>query len=199
MAIFRHIQTAFWKDPKIIEDMTPEDRLFFLYILTNPSTTQIGVYNITKKQMAFELGYSIEVINSLVNRFENQHNVIRYNEETREICIINWGKYNLNKGGKPIVDCVKKEVSQVKDKSLLKIIADKIEKHEIKDIFIQAYDNNDTSTIGVQKEEEKEKQKENKKEKEKESGEKEYEYSSQKPTIEQLEKARQLMQSRKQV
>ena len=197
MAIFRHIQTAFWKDPKIIEDMTPEDRLFFLYILTNPSTTQIGVYNITKKQMAFELGYSIEVINSLVNRFENQHNVIRYNEETREICIINWGKYNLNKGGKPIVDCVKKEVSQVKDKSLLKIIADKIEKNEIKDIFIQAYDNNDTSTIGVQKEEEKEKQKENKKEKE--TGEKEYEYSSQKPTIEQLEKARQLMQSRKQV
>ena len=197
MAIFRHIQTAFWKDPKIIEDMTPEDRLFFLYILTNPSTTQIGVYNITKKQMAFELGYSIEVINSLVNRFENQHNVIRYNEETREICIINWGKYNLNKGGKPIVDCVKKEVSQVKDKSLLKIIADKIEKNEIKDIFIQAYDNNDTSTISTQKEKEKEKQKENKKEKE--SGEKEYEYSSQKPTIEQLEKARQLMQSRKQV
>ena len=197
MAIFRHIQTAFWKDPKIIEDMTPEDRLFFLYILTNPSTTQIGVYNITKKQMAFELGYSIEVINSLVNRFENQHNVIRYNEETREICIINWGKYNLTKGGKPIVDCVKKEVSQVKDKSLLKIIADKIEKHEIKDIFIQAYDNNDTSTISTQKEKEKEKQKENKKEKE--SGEKEYEYSSQKPTIEQLEKARQLMQSRKQV
>ena len=197
MAIFRHIQTAFWKDPKIIEDMTPEDRLFFLYILTNPSTTQIGVYNITKKQMAFELGYSIEVINSLMHRFENQHNVIRYNEETREICIINWGKYNLNKGGKPIVDCVKKEVSQVKDKSLLKLIADKTEKHEIKDIFIQAYDNNDTSTIGVQKEEEKEKQKENKKEKE--SGEKEYEYSSQKPTIEQLEKARQLMQSRKQV
>ena len=197
MAIFRHIQTAFWKDPKIIEDMTPEDRLFFLYILTNPSTTQIGVYNITKKQMAFELGYSIEVINSLVNRFENQHNVIRYNEETREICIINWGKYNLNKGGKPIIDCVKKEVSQVKDKSLLKIIADKIEKNEIKDIFIQAYDNNDTSTIGVQKEEEKEKQKENKKEKE--TGEKEYEDSSQKPTIEQLEKARQLMQSRKQV
>ena len=197
MAIFRHIQTAFWKDPKIIEDMTPEDRLFFLYILTNPSTTQIGVYNITKKQMAFELGYSIEVINSLVNRFENQHNVIKYNEETREICIINWGKYNLNKGGKPIVDCVKKEVSQVKDKSLLKIIADKIEKNEIKDIFIQAYDNNDTSTISTQKEKEKEKQKENKKEKE--SGEKEYEYSSQKPTIEQLEKARQLMQSRKQV
>lgn len=197
MAIFRHIQTAFWKDPKIIEDMTPEDRLFFLYILTNPSTTQIGVYNITKKQMAFELGYSIEVINSLVNRFENQHNVIRYNEETREICIINWGKYNLNKGGKPIIDCVKKEVSQVKDKSLLKIIADKIEKHEIKDIFIQAYDNNDTSTISTQKEKEKEKQKENKKEKE--TGEKEYEYSSQKPTIEQLEKARQLMQSRKQV
>ena len=197
MAIFRHIQTAFWKDPKIIEDMTPEDRLFFLYILTNPSTTQIGVYNITKKQMAFELGYSIEVINSLVNRFENQHNVIRYNEETREICIINWGKYNLNKGGKPIIDCVKKEVSQVKDKSLLKLIADKTEKHEIKDIFIQAYDNNDTSTISTQKEKEKEKQKENKKEKE--SGEKEYEYSSQKPTIEQLEKARQLMQSRKQV
>ena len=91
---------------------------------------------------------------------------------------------------------MKKEVSQVKDKSLLKLIADKTEKEDIKEIFIKA-SSNDTSTIGVQKEEEKEKQKENKKEKE--TGEKEYEDSSQKPTIEQLEKARQLMQSRKQI
>ncbi|MGL5752706.1 MAG: hypothetical protein ACRCXT_19365 [Paraclostridium sp.] len=198
MAIFRHIQTAFWKDPKIIEDMTPEDRLFFLYILTNPSTTQIGIYNITKKQIAFELGYSTEVINSLIHRFENQHKVIRYNEETREICIVNWGKYNLNKGGKPIIDCVTKEVGQVKDKTLLKLVAHKIEKEEIKVIFTKAYDTyNDTPTISTQKEKEKEKQKENKKEKE--IGEKEYGNNNERPTTEQLEKARSFMQSRKQV
>lgn len=194
MAIFRHIQTEFWKDPKVIEEMTPEDKLFFLYILTNPSTTQIGIYKITKKQMAFDLGYSTETVNSFVHRFENQHKIIKYNEDTREIAIVNWGKYNLNKGGKPIIDCVKKEIAQVKDKSLLKIIADKIEKEDIKELFINFDDTyNDTLPIGVQKENKKEKQKE----KEYKTGEKEYENKNERPTAEQLKKARLFMQNRK--
>ena len=60
MAKYRMVRTEFWKNPIVMEEMSPEDRYFYLYLLTNPQTTQIGIYRITKKQMAFDLGYSIE-------------------------------------------------------------------------------------------------------------------------------------------
>lgn len=174
MALFRHVRTEFWKDAKVLEEMTPEDKLFFLYILTNGNTTQIGIYKIPKKQMAFELGYSVESINTLIDRFENHYKVIRYNPKTRELAIKRWGKYNLVKGGKPIIDCVKKEVTEVKDKSLLAYVAQYIHKEEIKKEFEKLIDDtyhdslDSIYTIGGQKE------KENKNKKEKEN-ENEYE------------------------
>ena len=29
MAIYRHVHVEFWKDPKVLEELTPEDKLFF--------------------------------------------------------------------------------------------------------------------------------------------------------------------------
>jgi DnaD/phage-associated family protein len=135
MAKYRQVHTTFWQDPKILEEMTPEDKYFYLYLLTNPNTTQIGVYQITKKQMAFDLGYSTESINSLLDRFINNHGVIKYNESTRELAIINWGKYNLHKAGKPVIDCVKKELKEVKDLSLLPFISEKIKNQDVKNLY----------------------------------------------------------------
>jgi DnaD/phage-associated family protein len=167
MAKYRHVHVDFWQDAKVVEEMTPEDRYFYIYLLTNPNTTQIGIYQITKKQMAFELGYSIETINKLLDRFEKVHEVIRYNPDTREIAIINWGKYNLVKGGKPILDCVRRELSEVKDKSMIAAVAQKIPNETIKSLFLEQINDtfHDTSTIRTtlsgEKEKEKEKEKEN--------------------------------------
>ncbi|WP_436114103.1 DnaD domain-containing protein [Peribacillus frigoritolerans] len=143
--------------------MTPEDKYFYLYLLTNPNTTQIGVYQITKKKMAFDLGYSTESISSLLERFINMHKLVKYNEKTRELAVIHWGKYNLNKAGKPVIDCVKKELSEVKDKTLLLEIMNHIPNESISNEFSRyVHDTcDDTSTIGGQKEKEKEKEKEN--------------------------------------
>ena len=52
--------------------------------------------------MAFELGYTSESINALIQRFENHHKLIQYDEQTREIVIFNWGKYNLKKPESPL-------------------------------------------------------------------------------------------------
>ena len=156
MAKFRMVHTEFWNDPKVVEEMTPEDKYFFLYLLTNSNTTQIGVYQITKKQIAFDMGYSIESVNSLFQRFISHHKIVRYNDETRELAIKNWGKYNLTRGGKPMIDCVTAELKDVKDVSLIEYVAKSIEKHDIKGLY-------DTYTIRGQ-EEEKEKEKEEEKE-----------------------------------
>ncbi|PJO43899.1 DnaD domain-containing protein [Lysinibacillus xylanilyticus] len=164
MAKYRYVYTTFWNDPRVVEEMTAEDKYFFLYLLTNESTTQIGIYQITKKQIAFDMGYSMESAGALIQRFRDHHKIIKYNDETREIAIKNWGKYNLNRGGKPILDCVKSELKEVKDTSLIQWVGEGISNDSVRIVYESYYD---TSTIRGQKEKqtEKEKQKENKKEK----------------------------------
>ena len=137
MALYRQIFIDFWRDPKVTEEMSAEDRYVLLYLLTNPSTTQIGIYMITKRQMAFDLGYSTESVGAILNRFEHGLGLIRYNPDTREIAIKNWGKYNLKRGGKPVLDCIKGELSKVKDKSLIEYVSESIPNESIKNEFLR--------------------------------------------------------------
>ncbi len=154
MAKWRSVHTQFWTDSRVVEEFTPEDRYFFLYLLTNQNTTQIGIYQITKRQIAFDLGYSTETVNALLERFINYHKLIRYNPNTKELAIKNWGKYNLVRGGKPVLDCVSAELRDVKDDSLIAYVSEQITNPEIKRLF-------DTYTLrgtcrGEKEEEEKE-------------------------------------------
>ncbi|MFP7201930.1 DnaD domain protein [Lysinibacillus halotolerans] len=140
MAKFRLVHTSFWNDPRVVEEMTAEDKYFFLYLLTNEFTSQIGIYQITKRQMAFDLGYSNEVINALIQRFKEHHKLIKYNDNTREIAIKNWGKYNLVRGGKPILDCVKSELKSVKDISLIPYVSISITNQTIRNVYDTYYE-----------------------------------------------------------
>ena len=119
MAKYRQVYCEFWRDTKVSEEMTPEDRYFMLYLLTNSHANQIGVYEISKKVMAFELGYTQESVNAVIDRFVNHHKLIKYNPETREIAVRNWGRYNFVRGGKPVLDLMSSEMRKVKDLSLL--------------------------------------------------------------------------------
>ncbi|WP_299092254.1 DnaD domain protein [uncultured Metabacillus sp.] len=187
MAKYRMVRTDFWKNPIVLEEMIPEDKYFYLYLLTNPHTTQIGIYRITKKQMAFDLGYSIESVHSLMERFIRHHKLIRYNPETRELAIKNWGKDNLHKGGKPVMDCIFFELNEVEDASLIRYVSEGIQKEEIRSLYesfcsvvnyqdeVDTYpdtecdEDDDTfmrrDTIRAQKEKQKEKEKQQQKEK----------------------------------
>ena len=60
------------------EDFTPEDKYFYLYLLTNPHTNICGCYEIGFKQMAKDTGYNEETVRRLINRLETVHDVIRY-------------------------------------------------------------------------------------------------------------------------
>ena len=130
MAVKRVIDTGFWNDDKVVENFTPEDKLFMLYLLTNPHTTQLGIYAINKKTMAFELGYSTDTINNLLDRFENNYKMIMFSTETNEIAIKNYLRHSIVKGGKPVEDCLTKEISQVKDKKLLQYVFSNLVNYE---------------------------------------------------------------------
>ena len=122
--INRVVSTSFWEDEKIVNDFSPEDKYFYLYLITNPHTSQLGVYKLVPKTAAFELGYSKEAVMVLLERFENKYDMIRYNKETCEVAIKNYLRHSVVKGGKPVMDCLIKEESRVEDKTLLEYVYD---------------------------------------------------------------------------
>jgi hypothetical protein len=116
MATFRKVHTSFWGDP-YIQSLSPEQRYFYLYLLTNERTKQCGIYEIGKKQVAYDTGYNVDSVTILLNHFVSADK-IRYNEETSEIGIKNWSRYNDQTSPK-VKACIHKELIVVKDKSLL--------------------------------------------------------------------------------
>ena len=143
MAKFRQIQTSFWSNTYIQEEMTAEDKYFYLYLMTNEFTTQIGIYSITKKQMAFDLGYSIESVSALLQRFETYHKLIKYDVDSRELILLKWAENNLNIGGKPVQDLIKKEIEQVKNKDFLALMYSSCPENSLKNfIGLLIYKNN---------------------------------------------------------
>lgn len=117
--VTRSIKTSFWQDAKIVDTYSPEDKYFYLYLMTNPSTTQLGVYSFVPKIASFELGYSIETVRVLLERFEKKYDVIKFSEATSEIAIKNFLRHSIIKGGKPVLDCLKTELKYVKDINLI--------------------------------------------------------------------------------
>ena len=134
MSKFRQIYCDFWQNSYVQEELTPEDKLFYLYLMTNSKTTQLGVYSISQKQMSFDLGYSMESIKSLMIRFEQHHKLIKYDTETKEIAILKWGK-NFTKGGTPMECCVKKEFEEIKNKDLVRLILPDIKNEKMKNFI----------------------------------------------------------------
>ena len=114
MAKYRNVQFAFWTDGKIIDNFTPEDKYFYLYLMTNPHTSLCGCYEISTNQMALETGYQKDVIDKLIVRFTEEHDVIRYDCNTKEMLILHWYKYNWAESGKTMIG-VEKGINAVKN------------------------------------------------------------------------------------
>ena len=119
MAIFRKIHTSFWSD-SFVSELDNDHKLFYIYLMTNERTKQCGVYEITKKQISFDLGYSMDRVSKLLTYFISK-NKIRYNEKTNEIALGNWLKYNSSTS--PLVQkCINKEFTLVKDTLLIEYV-----------------------------------------------------------------------------
>lgn len=74
------------------------------------------------KEMAVDSGFSINSVQALLERFINHYKLIRYNAETEELAISNWGKYHLLKVGKRDIDRIYFELKEVEDLTLIQYI-----------------------------------------------------------------------------
>ena len=92
MAKYRQVHTSFWQDGFVL-DLTPDEKYFYLYLMTNPKTSQCGIYELPKRIIEIETGYSSEKILSLIQRFID-YKKIDYFEGSKEVMLINWIRYN---------------------------------------------------------------------------------------------------------
>jgi hypothetical protein len=134
MAVYRNVQISFWTDSKITDDFTPEDKYFYLYLITNPHTKISGCYELSIKQMSIDTGYSKDSIEKLLDRMQNLHKVIRYSKENKEVLLINWPKYNWTISPK-----VKKAIADS---------IGKIKTEEFRDFITNLYNHIDRVSIG---------------------------------------------------
>lgn len=133
MATYRIIVPGFWDDVKILETFTPEDKYFYLYLLTNKATNLIGCYELSINKAAYDTGYNEDTIKHLINRMSNVHGVIDYDWKTYEVLILNWSKYNWSKSPK-LDPAISRFIDGIKSIEFKKIIIEMYNKRETVDI-----------------------------------------------------------------
>ena len=119
MAKYRQLHTTFWNDSLIL-DLTPEQKYFYIYLLTNPNVTQCGIYEISIKQMSYHTGYNFDTVKNLLELFEDLKRIV-YSKGTNEVLLINFLKFNDSKSPS-IRKCIEKDLRSVKNKDLIKCI-----------------------------------------------------------------------------
>lgn len=111
MAIYRQLHTTFWKDKRVGE-WTRDQKLFFLYLLSNDNTTQCGVYEFNRRYAEFELNMTTEEVQQHIDFLVSKGRIV-FNEKTEELIILNWLKYNNAKSPK-VASVIDKELKEVK-------------------------------------------------------------------------------------
>ena len=182
MAVYRHIHIDYWQDGFVL-DLTPEEKYFYIYLMTNSKTSQCGIYELPKRIIETETGYNRETVDKLLNRFIDYKKIV-YCEETREVFLMNWIKHNKIVSPK-VKKCVYEELKKIKSMDMVNLFFKQCEgygytldKSEIKinmgmdrvSIPIPEVESNFEYGY-MEKEKEKQKEKEKKEEKEKEKKE----------------------------
>ena len=126
MAVYRQVHISFWQDPFIME-LTPEEKYFYLYLMTNSKTKQCGAYELSKKVIMFETGYNQETVEKLMDRFIS-YGKIEYDDDTNEVMLVNWLKYNISKSPK-LISCIKQEMLDLKSKRFFEHIKSHLDGH----------------------------------------------------------------------
>jgi len=103
MGGYSPIHKRIWKDPDF-QELCPEDKLLFIFLCTNESTTVSGIYPLTPKTAYNETGIGLATV---TERFNNgfYKNVI-YDKDKKLVFVKKLHKYNP--GGNP--DLIKRAI-----------------------------------------------------------------------------------------
>jgi len=116
MAKLRSVSTAFWSDP-FIEELSPSEKLLYIYFITNEKTNMLGIYEVSIKKICFETGLNKEAVTKAFETF-TKSGKIKY--DNNFIVLVNFIKhqnYNPNMK-KAAIECYNNLPNHLKIKDL---------------------------------------------------------------------------------
>lgn len=155
MGATRMIATDLWQDQvwrRNIKEI--QVRYLWLYLLTCTMSKTCGIYHLPLDLASMETRLNDEELVRCLNVLIDNKMCV-YSAETEEIAITNFPKYNIRNLGKPMVDCVSRELALVKNRELIKVLIDNLYKysknindsnkviliHNLIDLYVSAYNN----------------------------------------------------------
>ena len=119
MSLKRVVDTRFWNQVDVMERYSTQDKLFALYLMTCPRSTQLGIYSLPKRVIAFDMSLDDVQVEQLLARFQDDYQVIAYSDQTQEVAILDFLTYSLVKGGQPVERLLRNQAEDVRDSQLL--------------------------------------------------------------------------------
>ena len=95
MSKLRSLSTAFWSDP-FVEDLSPEEKLLFIYLITNEKTNMLGIYEASIKKISFETGLEKETVQKALKGFETLKKVKYINNHVILVNYLKHQNFNTN-------------------------------------------------------------------------------------------------------
>ena len=95
MEVFTKVERGYWQDEFILE-LTPEQKFFYLYLMSNSKVNTLGAYVFPMTMSTLELGYNRDTVKKLLDHFIEAGKIM-YDETTNEVFLLNWPKRNWNK------------------------------------------------------------------------------------------------------
>jgi hypothetical protein len=117
MGAYRFVKTAMWQDLFFFA-LSPYDKLFHSYMITNSKTTQCGIFEQSISIMALELGYGEDIVLDQIKRFEEWDKIL-YDPNTHEFLLLSWLKHNF-RSSPNVITCIENEMKKVKSHLLIK-------------------------------------------------------------------------------
>ena len=115
---YRPLATEFWDDRYVVEQLSPNGRLVWAYLLTNRHTSQCGIYPVTDREIADKTGLSIDEVEQAMSQASKDGKVLR-DPDTGEIFITNWLKFHQEYANPKIRTRIEAELAQVKSPALI--------------------------------------------------------------------------------
>ena len=119
MSLKRVVDTRFWNQVDVMERYSSQGKLFALYLMTCPRSTQLGIYSLPKRVIAFDMSLDDAQVGQLLARFQDDYQVIAYSDQTQEVAILDFLTYSLVKGGQPVERLLRNQAEDVRDSQLL--------------------------------------------------------------------------------
>lgn len=114
----RTVKSHVWQD-RTFHRLKPEEKLIYLYLLTGPVTSDTSVFLCPLDQMSLDLGIPVDSIEKVLKRFI-ELNIVAYDFEQEEICVIPYFTYGTNPVGALNYEMYAKDFDKINNKNLIK-------------------------------------------------------------------------------